>query len=1602
MKKLVSVACLVLLTACSGGGGSGVEINAEPDRPVLPEVDVAAVQQLQVYQTQASSIRLRWRYPGLAHHFEVYRDGQLLVLQDGNLLSYQDQGLDLGQHYQYQVVALNASGQRSEAMSLTARTLDNQPPQLAAAPAELTLTSGLAAGQMLHQFRATDADGHALSWQLSSQSSSPFAIDNDGRLTLTRSATELAGRVFRLAVEVSDGYSVRGTDIRVGFIALTARPGQTGVLRQVYQGQTFTTSVESLLTFDAYPDSPSSSSALSRFKAPSDEGNNYGQRLSGYLIPAVSGDYRFWIASDDASELRLSTTIDAADATTIARVSGWVGEDNWDSDSEQQSASITLQAGEAVYIEALMVEVGGGDHLSVAWQPPGGQREIIPAEVLRQPLDNQAPQPVTDLRLAKTADDSVLLEWTAATDNVAVAGYEVWHGSQKLADVSQQQLSSTDLTLNNLHSATRYDFYLVVYDAAGNRSVPGNIASVMISDYVAPQAPQGLSADQLNAYSASLSWSAAEAGLLYHIYLDDRWLASSSEAHYLLRQLTPGQSYRLRVHSVDAAGNVSADGAELSITTPALDPQQPDFGAQQFFAAVSQQAEPGQAVFRARAGLNSANDDPASVLNYRIVGGNDDGYLAIDSRGVVSVATSLTAVRGWLPLTIEASASDNPDNTRRMELRLLVLDAARYSQQGINQQVWSGIAGGEISNIDVNTIPAQQALLSDFSTPADMGNNYGQRLRGFLRVPQTGEYNFWVASDDHSELRLSRDMDPAKSEPIARVNHYTGRDQWSDSNRVKTNLQLQAGQLLYIEALHKEGGGGDHLSVAWQGPGISKRLLTGQYLLPYSVLYPSVPLLQQLVQSGFDQNGEQLTLTLDIPADAAGLEIFVYYGTVDGGEQIGGWQKMLAAGALAAGVQQLDLPGIVAGERYYVRLEVRGPAGSSWSAVVPVSTQIIPAGKQAGEALPATLNLTVEVDDESKQLSFYKHSVRSPNYQLLTFDNRRQQQYQAVVPMPEVRTYRGVVENDPYQVVTGVIDADGQLHISAWRGDARAWGKVVSVADQIDAAALGNSTRDNDELIIARDIPATANNRLYVPQPGVDFHNNLARVSFKHEYSQFVNQAKGQLLNSIAQMENHINETDYVWAQKTGLRWDLGKALIELHGDSSADNNQPRPAATDATNFSIEFQDPVNGGYCWGGGDWVGCVANFTHNWGFTHEIGHNMGLGHGEQTDNNNQIQNPGTHMGNMQARKTTARLQSGSKFKPAKALTDAMPPAAFKDYLTVYQNNSAAVAVLANDYDANGERLNILAFDSETSQGGRVSQQGDALLYTPPQDFIGVDQFRYTVTDGRLHTVGPVQIQVLRNGLSGDWDMETINAEQQVVDASGDGNHLTAPQLASLTSASSLADSRESSADNHAMTLPLMAAADKAPDALGHSLLPHKLDPGHKSFSASLWLKTSELSGARLLMGKSSSGPNNMAYGGWEIRSNGATLEMQVNFRDRLMKNNQALIRQENALSSGVWHHVVMVIDREQQQLRGYLNGVAIGAAVALPAGDGPIMAAMNSSGYGGGSPFRVGGHAALQCSGEGDERRCQLAPGQAFDNVRVYHKALSEAEIQALSQR
>src|SRR5688500_3767699 len=73
----------------------------------------------------------------------------------------------------------------------------------------------------------------------------------------------------------------------------------SGLLREVYsdiQGAL----ISDLTNNSAYPDNPSSSDYVtSFFEAPVDVAEYYGQRMRGFIAPPVSGNYTFWIATDD-------------------------------------------------------------------------------------------------------------------------------------------------------------------------------------------------------------------------------------------------------------------------------------------------------------------------------------------------------------------------------------------------------------------------------------------------------------------------------------------------------------------------------------------------------------------------------------------------------------------------------------------------------------------------------------------------------------------------------------------------------------------------------------------------------------------------------------------------------------------------------------------------------------------------------------------------------------------------------------------------------------------------------------------------------------------------------------------------------------------------------------------------------------------------------------------------------------------------------------------------------------------------------------------------------------------------------------------------------
>src|SRR4051812_31033926 len=94
------------------------------------------------------------------------------------------------------------------------------------------------------------------------------------------------------------------------------------ILREVWTGISGT-SVSALTGDPRFPNSPTSTNYVTDFfEAPTDIDDNYGQRMRGYIVPPVSGNYTFWIASDDNSELWLSTDSNPATKRLIAQVSG--------------------------------------------------------------------------------------------------------------------------------------------------------------------------------------------------------------------------------------------------------------------------------------------------------------------------------------------------------------------------------------------------------------------------------------------------------------------------------------------------------------------------------------------------------------------------------------------------------------------------------------------------------------------------------------------------------------------------------------------------------------------------------------------------------------------------------------------------------------------------------------------------------------------------------------------------------------------------------------------------------------------------------------------------------------------------------------------------------------------------------------------------------------------------------------------------------------------------------------------------------------------------------------------------------------------------------
>jgi glucose/arabinose dehydrogenase len=209
----------------------------------------------------------------------------------------------------------------------------------------------------------------------------------------------------------------------------------------------------------------------------------------------------------------------------------------------------------------------------------------------------------------------------------------------------------------------------------------------------------------------------------------------------------------------------------------------------------------------------------------------------------------------------------------------------------ITRDYWANFTGTSVSQVPVNTTPTSTSNLTIFEAPSHVADNYASRIRGYICPPATGNYTFWIASDNGSELWLSTNSNPANKVKIAAAVSYTMSREWTKySAQQSMPINLTAGTKYYIEAIHREGTQGDHLAVGWQLPnGTMERPIPGSRLSPYSATTGSAPLVNITSPTNGTTYSTPANITINATASSSGgsiTKVEFYEGSTKLGEDL--------------------------------------------------------------------------------------------------------------------------------------------------------------------------------------------------------------------------------------------------------------------------------------------------------------------------------------------------------------------------------------------------------------------------------------------------------------------------------------------------------------------------------------------------------------------------------------------------------------------------------------------------------------------------------------------------------------------------------------------
>jgi hypothetical protein len=413
---------------------------------------------------------------------------------------------------------------------------------------------------------------------------------------------------------------------------------------------------------------------------------------------------------------------------------------------------------------------------------------------------------------------------------------------------------------------------------ASNAGGTPGAANVVVDDST-PAVPVGLvGVVTLNPAAITLTWTPVAGGRSgishYAVYRDGAKVGISTTASYTDANAQVNSNYTYQISAVNSDGYESGKSAAITAGVP---------GVVSSYCPDNRHVE---ITFSER-----LNPTTASVLgNYGLSGGSFTGVALSRSNTIVTLTTNSA-------ITVGAGYTVTMNNLTTVSGDPLPANqqfSFTYTPQGtgsILREYWSNIGYGDAvsdltSNPNYPNNPSGKDLLTSFEAPSSWGDAYGTRIRGYLSPPVSGYYTFWIASDDNGELWLSTNDNPANKVRIAYVTSWTGSREWNNSSnptQQSASIYLEAGKRYYVEALQKEGDGGDNLAVRWQLPGgtwengDSTLPIPGIRLSPYAMVDATPPTVPANVRATVSSNN-QVNLVWSPAADSdSGVDHYVIY-----------------------------------------------------------------------------------------------------------------------------------------------------------------------------------------------------------------------------------------------------------------------------------------------------------------------------------------------------------------------------------------------------------------------------------------------------------------------------------------------------------------------------------------------------------------------------------------------------------------------------------------------------------------------------------------------------------------------------------------------------